>query len=154
MKVINLKDLKVEEYKGESAYIVMSIDTPNLDLPLIDFDAALQTSIYGQLNKYTEYTFNIPVIFDFVLENFDGDEIDFKVIVDCILSILNQWFVNGKERREWEYRFGLPEQFSSVADTQLHLMKMINYETRFDSFSVQIKTEDLTYQFEYIGGEN
>ena len=59
-----------------------------------------------------------------------------------ILSSFNVLFVE-KERRKRDYRFGLTyiPEFSQIKDTQLHIMKMVNYKTKVDTFNLVIKFE-------------
>ena len=145
MKVINLSDLKIENLEGEHFTLVTNLECPDLDDSLVNIDKYIYSTIRKNFENYVEgHTITKPIVFEFVV-NTSGvklDEYDIKSIVDIILGSFNRLLVET-ERRNREYRFGLTyiPDFNQIKDTQLHIMKMINYKTKFDTFNVIIKFE-------------
>lgn len=145
MKVINLSDLKIENLEGECINLVMNIEYPNLDESVIDIYKSIYNVLRRNFEEYiNEYVFNKPVLFQIIVNNCGNklDEYDIKSVVDMILSSFNMLLVE-KERRNREYRFGLTyiPDFNNIKDTQLHIMKMINYKTKVDTFNLVIRFE-------------
>lgn len=145
MKVINLSDLKIENLEGEHFTLVTNLECPDLDDSLVNIDKYIYNTIRKNFESYIEgNTITKPIVFEFDV-NASGaklDEYDIKSVVDIILGSFNRLLVET-ERRNREYRFGLTyiPDFNQIKDTQLHIMKMINYKTKFDTFNVVIKFE-------------
>lgn len=144
MKVINLSDLKLENLEGEHCTLVINMECPNLDNSIVENDKAIYGTLRRNFEEYIDdYTFNKPVLFQVNVQVAEKlDEYDIKSLVDMILSSFNVLFVE-KERRKRDYRFGLTyiPEFSQIKDTQLHIMKMVNYKTKVDTFNLVIKFE-------------
>ncbi len=145
MKVINLNNLKIENLEGEHFTLVTNLECPDLDDSLVNINKYVDDTIRKNFENYIEgHTITKPIVFEFVV-NTSGikfDECDIKSVVDIILGSFNRLFVKT-ERRNREYRFGLTyiPYFNQIKDTQLHIMKMVNYKTKFDTFNVVIKFE-------------
>lgn len=144
MKVINLSDLKLENLEGEHLTLVINIECPDLDNSMIENDKTIYSVLRKNFEQYIdEYTITKPVLFQINVQSAAKlDEYDIKTLVEMILSSFNVLLVE-KERRNREYRFGLTyiPEFSKIRDTQLHIMKMINYKTKVDTFNLVIKFE-------------
>lgn len=145
MKIINLNDLKIENLEGEHFTLVTNLKCPDLDDSLVNIDNYIYNTISKSIEKHIEgYTITKPIVFEFIV-NTSGvkfDECDIKSVVDIILGSFNRLLVE-RERRNREYRFGLTyiPYFNQIKDTQLHIMKMVNYKTKFDTFNVVIRFE-------------
>jgi uncharacterized protein YeeX (DUF496 family) len=153
MKVINLSDLKIENLEGEYLTLVINMKCPDLDGVFLENDKTIYSIMRKNFEEYIDdYTITKPVLFQINVETAEKiDEYDIKSVVDMILGSFNVLFVE-KERRKRDYRFGLTyiPEFSQIKDTQLHIMKMVNYKTKVDTFSLVIKfeaqgTEDVYY---------
>lgn len=148
MKIINLSDLKIEDLGGKHSTLVINLPCPDLDSSIAENDKVLFNAMRrGFENHIDDLKEDEPVLFKFIV-NTKGekfDEYEIKAMIDLILSSFNTLFVE-KERRQREYRFGLAylPQFEKIKDTQLHVMKMVNYKTKLDSFNIAIKFENKT----------
>ena len=152
MKVINLSDLKLENLEGEYFTFVINMNYPDLDGRFMESDRTIHSIMRKNFEGLEDRTFDKPVLFQINVQTKEKvDEYDIKFVVDMILSSFNVLMVE-KERRNREYRFGLTyiPEFNEIKDTQLHIMKMINYKTKVNIFNLVIKfecegTEDVYY---------
>lgn len=144
MKVINLSDLKLENLEGEYLTLVINMKCPDLDGAFLENDKTVYSIMRKNFEEYIDdYTITKPVLFQVNVETAEKiDEYDIKSVVDMILGSFNVLFIE-KERRKRDYRFGLTyiPEFSQIKDTQLHIMKMVNYKTKVDTFNLVIKFE-------------
>lgn len=144
MKIINLSDLKLENLEGEHLVLGINIECPSLDDSILENDKAIYNAMRKSFEEYIDgNTITKPILFQIEAHSAEKlDEYDIKYFVDMILSSFNVLFVED-ERRKREYRFGLTfiPEFNQIKDTQLHVMKMVNYKTKADSFNLVIKFE-------------
>lgn len=144
MKTINLTDLKIEDAQ-EWNTLNIEFECPDLDKSLTEIDKSVSATFSKSFKEYVnDVTFNKPIVFNIIVKNCAAklDEYDIKSLVNVILSAFNFHFVET-ERREREYHFGLTylPDLSIIKDSQLHIMKFINYKTKAENFNVLIKFE-------------
>ena len=140
-KILNLNDIKIEELVGPINGNVIDIDFQRLNVDawslkeLADaIDETLNTNLEeGSLqDKITFFNFTIKD---------DVNEEDFLILTNLIITHLISKIATS-ERREREYRLGVPTTLSDLNLNVVNIKRLINYKCRVNKFNLHIETAD------------
>lgn len=140
-KVVNLSDIRIEPITT-NIFTRIGFQFPNLDLPITSLYEQSQAALFEALKGFfgeSKPDLTATYAFTFDVEACMESEDDILPIINIVLGVFNNWMVGEKpEYRDREYRFGIPDGFEKIKDSNLHIMKLVNYKTKVDKFSLTI----------------